>query len=101
MDRRGALVSKRVPPAPGRIAYTLKLTPSEISAVEFARGRYSWPDQLYENLDLETNTVELTEARAWDWLDAITDDEQGGHAPFAFASPAFVEKLWRFRNKIV
>lgn len=94
-------MARRVPPAPGRIAYTLKLTPSEISAIEFARGRYSWPDQLYENLDLDTNTVELTESRAWDWLDDVASDEEGGHAAFPLASPAFAEKLWRFRDKIV
>jgi len=88
-------------PRPRRIAYTIKLTPGEIDAVIFARGRYGWPNRIYNHLDPKTGEVGLTESEAWSWLEDVAGDEEGNHAPFPLAGDTLAEKLWHLRGRIV
>lgn len=79
-----------------RAAYRLKLTPSEMKAVEFARGRYGWPDMLSAHA-AEDGTVAFTESEMWDWTDDVDLDD----SPFPLASPAFAAKLQDFYDEKV
>ena len=81
-----------------RVAYRLQLTPSELRAVEFARGRYSWPDMLSAHAS-ESGLVAFTEPQMWQWTDDVDSDAEGGHSPFPLASNAFAEKLQRFYDE--
>jgi len=81
-----------------RIAYRIKLTPSELRAVEFARGRYEWPDMLAVHA-AENGLVAFTESEMWQWTDDVDSDTAGGHSPFPLASSAFAEKLQRFYDE--
>ena len=90
--------SKSKPPL--RVAYRLQLTPSELRAVEFARGRYAWPDMLAAHAS-ESGAVAFTEPEMWQWCDDVDSDTEGGHSPFPLASDAFAEKLQRFYDEKV
>jgi len=81
-----------------RIAYRLQLTPSELRAVEFARGRYSWPDMLAAHAS-ESGAVAFAEPEMWQWTDDVDSDAEGGHSPFPLASGAFAEKLQSFYDE--
>ena len=81
-----------------RIGYRIKLTPSEMRAVEFARGRYAWPDMLSAHA-AEDGSVAFTESEMWQWTDDVDADTEGGHSPFPLASDAFAEKLQRFYDE--
>jgi len=83
-----------------RVAYRLQLTPSELRAVEFARGRYTWPDMLAAHAS-EDGLVAFTEPEMWQWCDDVDSDTEGGHSPFPLAAPAFAEKLQRFYDERV
>ena len=83
-----------------RIAYRLQLAPSELRAVEFARGRYSWPDMLSAHVT-EGGLVAFTEPQMWSWCDDVDSDAEGGHSPFPLASGAFAEKLQNFYDERV
>lgn len=80
---------------PLRVAYRLQLTPSELRAVEFARGRYAWPDMLSAHAS-DGGLVAFTEPEMWQWTDDVDSDAEGGHAPFPLASDALAAKLQRF-----
>jgi hypothetical protein len=99
-----ASLSKRKPSSKAkpqlRIAYRLQLTPSEMRAVEFARGRYSWPDMLSAHAT-EGGLVAFTEPEMWSWCDDVDSDAEGGHSPFPLASAAFAEKLQSFYDEKV
>jgi hypothetical protein len=75
--------------------YRIKLTPSELRAVEFARGRYAWPDMLSAHA-AEDGSIVFTESEMWQWTDDVDADTEGGHSPFPLAAEAFAEKLQRF-----
>jgi hypothetical protein len=77
--------------APRAIAYRIQLTPDELRAVEFARGRYAWPDMLSAHA-AENGAVAFTESEMWQWIDDVDDDD----SPFPLASGAFAAKLQRF-----
>jgi hypothetical protein len=81
-------------------AYRILLTPDELRAVEFARGRYAWPDMLSAHA-AEDGAVAFTESEMWQWTDDVDSDAEGGHSPFPLASPAFAEKLQRFYDSRV
>lgn len=81
-----------------RIAYRIKLTPSEMRAVEFARGRYEWPDMLAAHA-AEDGSIAFTESEMWQWTDDVDADTAGGHSPFPLASDALAEKLQRFYDE--
>lgn len=83
-----------------RIAYRLQLTPSELRAVEFARGRYSWPDMLATHAT-EGGLVAFTEPQMWQWADDVDSDTEGGHSPFPLAAGALADKLQRFYDERV
>ncbi len=85
--RSHATVKKSARPTP----YRLKLSPSELSAVEFARGRYSWADMLAAHAT-EDGLVAFTESEMWQWTDDVDEDD----ARFPLAAPAFAAKLERF-----
>ena len=78
--------------------YRIKLTPAELRAVEFARGRYSWPDMLSAHA-AEDGSIAFTESEMWQWTDDVDSDAEGGHSPFPLASDAFAEKLQRFYDE--
>lgn len=80
--------------------YRIKLTPSELRAVEFARGRYAWPDMLSAHA-ADDGSIAFTENEMWQWTDDVDSDAEGGHSPFPLASPAFAEKLQRFYDERV
>jgi hypothetical protein len=77
-----------------RAAYRIKLTPSEMKAVEFARGRYGWPDMLSAHA-AEDGTVAFTESEMWQWTDDVDSDD----SPFPLAAPAFAAKLQDFYDE--
>jgi len=83
-----------------RIAYRIKLSPSEMKAVEFASGRYGWPDMLSAHA-AEDGSVAFTESEMWQWADDVDADTEGGHSPFPLASPALADKLQRFYDERV
>jgi hypothetical protein len=83
---------------PLRIAYRLQLSPSELRALEFARGRYAWPDMLAAHAS-ESGAVAFTEPEMWSWCDDVDSDAEGGHSPFPLAADAFAEKLQSFYDE--
>jgi hypothetical protein len=97
LDGRGRRHATKKQP---RVAYRLQLTPSEMDAVEFARGRYSWPDMLAEHVT-EGGLVAFTEPEMWQWTDDVDSDAEGGHSPFPLAAPSFAEKLQHFYDERV
>ena len=92
--RRGAKTKSSAPAK--RIAYRLQLSPSELRAVEFARGRYSWPDMLSAHA-AEDGAVAFTESEMWQRTDDVDSDD----SPFTLAAPAFTAKLQRFYDERV
>lgn len=74
--------------------YKLELTPVEVSALTFIRGRYQWPEVLIASL--VGNTIELNESELWNWVADVETDMENGHSPFPLASHEFAEKLWHF-----
>jgi hypothetical protein len=85
---------------PLRVAYRLQLSPSELRAVEFARGRYEWPDMLSAHAS-EGGLVAFTEPEMWQWVDDVDSDAEGGHSLFPLASEALADKLQRFYDERV
>jgi len=83
---------------PSRVAYRLQLTPSELRAVEFARGRYAWPDMLAAHAS-EDGSVAFSESEMWQWTDDVDSDAEGGHSPFPLAAAALAEKLQGFYDE--
>ena len=81
-----------------RVAYRIKLTPTELRAVEFARGRYSWPDMLLAHA-ADDGSIAFSDNEMWQWTDDVDSDADGGHSPFPLASEAFAAKLQRFYNE--
>ena len=79
-----------------RIAYRIKLTPTELRAVEFARGRYAWPDMLSAHA-ADDGAVAFTESEMWQWTDDVDSDD----SPFTLAAPALAAKLQRFYDERV
>lgn len=92
--------SKRVRPSeqPPRVAYRLQLTPAELQAVAFARGRYAWADLLAAHVS-EDGLVGFSEPEMWQWTDDVDSDAEGGHAPFPLASATLQDKLQRFYDE--
>lgn len=84
--------------APRTTPYRLKLTPDELRAVEFARGRYAWPDMLAVHA-AEDGSVAFTESEMWQWTDDVDSDSGSGHFPLA--SGALAAKLQRFYDSRV
>jgi hypothetical protein len=84
--------------APRPTPYRIKLTPSELRAVEFAQGRYAWPDMLSAHA-AEDGSIAFTENEMWQWTDDVDSDAEGGHSPFPLASDAFADKLQRFYDE--
>lgn len=78
-------------------AYTLALTRQEIGAIEFANGRYEWPNKLMECLNVDTLTVEFTETDMWEWNEDVNSDDWW----FPLAAPSFQEKLTEFLGQMV
>lgn len=81
-------------------AYRILLTPDELRAVEFARGRYAWPDMLSAHA-AEDGAVAFTESEMWQWADDVDSDAEGGHSSFPLASPSLAEKLQDFYDSRV
>jgi hypothetical protein len=86
--------------APRVVAYEILFTPGELQAIEYAMGRYSWPDMLSAHAD-DTGAVGFTEGEMWQWADDVDKDAEGGHSLFPLTSPAFAEKLQRFYDSRV
>lgn len=100
LGKKGGKSEKSGKSKPLRIAYRLHLTPGEMRAVEFARGRYSWPDMLSAHAS-ESGAVAFTEPEMWQWTDDVESDAEGGNSPFPLASGAFAEKLQGFYDERV
>lgn len=94
--RSHATIKKTTKPRP--TPYRIKLAPRELSAVEFARGRYAWADMLAAHA-AEDGSIAFTESEMWQWTDDVDSDTAGGHSPFPLASGAFAEKLQRFYDE--
>lgn len=88
-------VSKGKPARP--TPYRIKLTPSELSAVNFARGRYGWADMLSSHA-AEDGSVAFTESEMQQWVDDVDAD---GEVAFPLASPALFGKLESFYGSLV
>ncbi len=86
--------------APRVTPYRIQLTPAELRAVEFAQGRYAWPDMLSAHA-ADDGSIAFTESEMWQWVDDVDSDAEGGHAPFPLASGAFAEKLQHFYDSRV
>lgn len=80
--------------------YRLTLTADDVSAIEFAAGRYAWATQLF---GLTAGENRLTESEAWDIKSACEDDGEGGHSMFPLLDPRseLAEKLRTFLERIV
>ena len=65
-----------------------------MQAVEFARGRYAWPDMLSAHAS-EDGSIAFTEPEMWQWTDDVDSDD----SPFPLAAPRFAEKLQRFYDE--
>lgn len=78
-------------------SYTLTLTPNEISALNFAVGRYLWPEILLDNLNEDTGVVDLSETMMWDWSEAVESED----SRFALAAPALAGKLQSFLDTMI
>lgn len=100
LDKKGRGPFAHATKTPRPIRYRLKLTPSELRAVELARGRYSWPDMLSAHV-AEDGAVAFTESEMWQWCDDVDSDTEGDHSSFPLASDAFAEKLQRFYDSRV
>lgn len=98
--RRGSTSRAHATRATRPTPYRIKLTPSELRAVEFARGRYAWPDMLSAHA-AEDGSIAFTESEMWQWCDDVDSDMEGGHSPFPLAAPAFAEKLQHFYDSRV
>lgn len=96
----GTAHARRRARAPRVTAYRLHLTPDELRALEFARGRYAWPDMLSAHT-AENGGVAFTESEMWQWVDDVDSDAGGGHSPFPLASPALSAKLQSFYDSRV
>ena len=96
----GVAHARRRARAPRVAPYRITLTPDELRAVEFASGRYAWPDMLSAHAT-EDGSVAFTESEMWQWTDDVDSDAEGGHSPFPLASPAFAEKLQLFYDSRV
>lgn len=81
-------------------AYHILFTPDEVRVIEFAQGRYAWPDVLAAHVD-ENGAVGLTESEMWQWTEDVDSDAEGGHSPFPLASDAFADKLQRFYDSVI
>ncbi len=79
------------------VAYTLHLTPAEVSALEWVGERYEWTRALRDNLDEDSGRISLTEADAWEWEAAVNYDD----FPFPCAGGEFKRKLERLLATIV
>jgi hypothetical protein len=77
--------------SPRPTPYRLKLTPSELDAVEFARGRYSWADMLSSHA-AEDGSIAFTESDMWQWCDDVDADD----GRFPTAAPNLAWKLESF-----
>ena len=82
--------------APRVALYRIQLTPDELRALEYARGRYAWPDVLLAYA-ADDGSIALTESEMWQWVDDVDSDD----SPFSLASPAFAAKLQRFYDSRV
>jgi hypothetical protein len=88
---RAAPSERSLPAAPRPTPYRIKLSPSELDAVEFARGRYDWADMLAKHA-AEDGSIAFTESDMWQWCDDVDADD----AQFPLASPALAHKLESF-----
>jgi hypothetical protein len=97
-SRSSAIVmhARRKMRAPRTTPYRITLTPDERRAIEFASGRYAWPDMLSGHLD-EDGAVAFTESEMWQWTDDVDSDD----SPFQLASGAFAEKLQHFYDSCI
>jgi hypothetical protein len=80
------------------VAYRLHLTPSEMQAVEYARGRYQWPDMLAMHAS-ENGAIAFGEYEMSQWCDDVDSDAGGNHAPFPMASGGLATKLQNFYDQ--
>lgn len=89
------------------MSYKLRFERSNIDAVEFALGRYSWADTLWDILTgdhLEqprdsTITVELAEHEAWELVESLTADD--GWCPCLDPTSSLAESLLNLEEEIV
>lgn len=72
-------------------AYTLSLTHGEIKSLAFLADRYRYAEIIFDALDGETGTVELSEPDAWELNDSVESGEDGGYLPCA--GGALAEKI--------
>jgi len=61
------------------MAYTLHLTAADVNAIAFVGSRYGWSSALG---NLTEGDNHLSEAQAWDIVDGVNSDMEGGHDPF-------------------
>lgn len=92
--------ARRKARAPRVAPYRITLTPAEIQAANFARGRYAWPDMLLAHV-ADDGSIAFTESEMWNWTDDVDSDASGGHSPFPLASGALAEKLQNFYDSRV
>tara|TARA_E500000331_G_C16833432_1_gene530284 strand:+ start:317 stop:568 length:252 start_codon:yes stop_codon:yes gene_type:complete len=83
------------------MAYTLEITDEDMQAIGFARGRYDWATTLSNEVEIGTN--DLAEHKAWEIMEAIEADMEGGHSPFPCLCPQsdLYSKLVKFWQEIV
>jgi hypothetical protein len=98
--RQAPLHARRKARAPRVARYHINFTPDELRALEFASGRYAWPDMLSAHAH-EDGSVALTESEMWQWADDVDSDMEGGHSSFPLASRPLAEKLQRFYDSRV
>ena len=82
------------------MAYTLNLTEEDILTIAFVGGRYSWSTALR---CLEVGKNEIAEHEAWEIMEAIDEDMEGGHSwfPMLDDTSGLYAKLQDFWESIV
>lgn len=75
--------------------FRLQLTPRELAAVEFTRGRYAWSEMLAAHAS-EAGLVVFSESELWQWADDVDSDAGVGHTLFPLASDELAGKLQHF-----
>lgn len=64
--------------------YVLVLSEQDVATIAFVGGRYCWSNAL---LGLDVGENHLSEAQAWNLVDAFQLDLAGGHAAFPLLHP--------------
>lgn len=81
-------------------AYSLTLTPEDVSTIAFVGHRYGWAEALSS---LGEGENELAEHEAWEIVSAFESDTEGGHSFFPMLNheSELAGKLFALMDEII